>query len=205
MRIRTKRILFSAATGAYILIVFAFLPAAQGHDCGECEQWDTEAEACVPCACGDEPTQEQRERFEDWFPNLEWGEWSITGDANNVYNCISWSVGITDDWTWWEVDQDAKFGDQDWILEESDFDGFYDYYGYESCTEAEAEIQLYKRPGAEAPTNPDGITHAARTTDYGMWESKCGGWEKIDHMRDALNDSSEAAVYGEHVRDYKRK
>jgi len=134
-----------------------------------------------------------------------WGEWSITGDANENYNCISWSVGITDEWTWWDVDQYPKFGDQDGILEVSDFDGFYDYYGYEPSTKAEAGIQLYKKPGAEEPTNPDGITHAARETDYGMWESKCGAWEKIDHMRDALNDTSETASYGEHFRYYKPK
>ncbi len=52
---------------------------------------------------GNPPTASQEVTIKGYFPNLE--TWSITGPAtpygtSGRYNCIAWSVGITDQWFW---------------------------------------------------------------------------------------------------------
>ncbi|MBA7624211.1 hypothetical protein ES703_31618 [subsurface metagenome] len=166
-----------------------------------------DCESCVGCQCegspcGDEPTQEQRERFEDAFPNLEWGQWSITGDADDVYNCIAWSAGETDVW-YNKISNDNSdpdhpitgidetFGDNDGVFEISDMDAFYDAKGYEPTGTGPEDADIMYYTGY----------HAAKKTDYGMYESKCGTWEKIDHVWDQLNGDT----YGTPTRYYKQK
>ncbi|GBC99531.1 hypothetical protein HRbin17_02056 [bacterium HR17] len=163
----------------------------------------------IAADCGNQPRTDngQRQRFENAFPNLVRCEWSITGEATPTYNCFAWSIGVTNQWIDWEVD--SVWGDNDGTLESTDFDAFYQHFGYVRTTNiADADILLYRDPSQVSTINPEGITHAARrrlcNCGLGRWimfESKCGGWERIEHRRDQLSGGD----YGTPFRYYKRR
>ena len=157
----------------------------------------------IPALCGRQPTPQERSVAQGKYPNLVHCEWSITGEATSTYNCIAWSVGVTNEWFWWEVD-DA--GDMDGVIEESDFDAFYADYGYVPTDDInQAVILLYRDPAHAAPDNPDGITHAARRAGcncgagrWTMFESKRGRNVRIEHRRDQLS----GGYYGDYFKGY---
>jgi len=173
---------------------------------------DTVTYTFIGAVCGRQPTPAERTAMGNDYPNITHCEWSTTGEPTDDYNCIAWSVGITNEWIWLEVDTD--FGDNDGILEVSDFDAFYDDEGYQTCAEAEAVIMPYKNPAKAVPKNPDGITHGARKRDCGsnncgagrwnMFESKLGDTERIEHRKAQLNGAA-GAGYGAPFRYYKPK
>jgi len=45
-------------------------------------------------------TAVEQQRFKGYFPNLNVTGPIVTGNASSVYNCISWTVGITNRWLW---------------------------------------------------------------------------------------------------------
>jgi hypothetical protein len=42
----------------------------------------------------------EKTRFKKYFPRLDLNRARVTGDATPKYNCISWTVGVTDRWIW---------------------------------------------------------------------------------------------------------
>ena len=168
---------------------------------------DTVTYTLIAAVCGRQPTPSERSTFQGWFPHPVHCEWSITAEATRAYNCIAWSVGNTEEWIWWQVDED--YGDNDGVIEISDFDAFYDAKGYQIASGlTDATIMLYQSATAESPDNPDGITHAAKkracSCGAGKWtiyESKCGPAARIEHVYNELNDHN----YGAPFRYYKPK
>lgn len=163
----------------------------------------------IATTCGWQPKPLQRIKMEQDFENLIHCEWSIREEDNSNYNCIAWSVGETDA-VYWMNPVDSPRGDGDSVIEVSDFDALYDYYNFTTTSDInEATIILYKNTGKASPSNPDGITHAARklqgcSCGAGKWimfESKLGPTERIEHRRDQLNGTN----YGEPFRYYKPK
>ncbi|MCK4642983.1 fibronectin type III domain-containing protein [bacterium] len=168
------------------------------------------------------------------FPKIVHCEWSILDPRNNKYNCIAWSVNISDKWVWGPFEDNQpleqevggvthfnldKFGTTtrngfgNDKLDEDDFDALYEHYGYEETSDsAEADIILYKSDDAKEPVrNPEGFTHAARKRacdhHFGMmFESKLGNAWKIEHVQDHLNDKSnlEKSHYGQPYKYYKK-
>jgi hypothetical protein len=45
-------------------------------------------------------TQAEKQRFRGYFPSLDVDAAIVTGEPSIVYNCISWTVGVTDRWLW---------------------------------------------------------------------------------------------------------
>ena len=45
-------------------------------------------------------TTAEKQRFRGYFPNLDVDNAVVTGEVSTVYNCISWTVGVTDRWLW---------------------------------------------------------------------------------------------------------
>ena len=120
-----------------------------------------------------------------WFPNLyenKW--WRVTGEACGTYNCIAWSVGVTNKWLW--------PGDNQTI-----FDKFYLSYGYVPLGVGEdpsrAEVAYWETRGGAS-------THGCRRVAGDVWESKLGSSLRILH---ALKDL-EGSTYG-YVAKYYRK
>jgi len=45
-------------------------------------------------------TPAEKARFKGYFPGLNVNAVVVTDKATSVYNCISWTVGITNRWLW---------------------------------------------------------------------------------------------------------
>ena len=135
---------------------------------------------------GNPPTPAQKSTIESYFPNLK--TWSVTGPATGAYNCIAWSVGITNQWLWPGNTV-------------SDFDAFYASYGWSVSPDGNRKYK--KRKVALYANNSDSndCTHGSREThDCGWDESKLGGLERIMHIRSEL----EGGFYGNIIRFYEK-
>ena len=165
----------------------------------------------IAADCGEQARTDngQRGRFEGAFTGLVRCEWSITDNStipNMNYNCIAFTV---DDYThWWNPIYtipgtnvrgiDDEYGNpKNGSLENSDLDNFYySLKGYSPTAIDANDAQVMYYSGY----------HGAKKRGCGcgsgkwiMFESKCGGWERIEHIWDQLNGSS----YGTPTRFYK--
>lgn len=135
---------------------------------------------------GNPPTAAQESNIESYFPNLE--TWSVTGPATGSYNCIAWSVGITDEWLWPGSTV-------------QDFDAFYASYGWSVSANGNREYRKRKIGLYADNSDPNDCTHGSREThDCGWDESKLGGLERIMHIRSEL----EGGYYGNVIRYYEK-
>lgn len=172
----------------------------------------------VAATCGDQPTPAQRVDLGGAFPGLIHCEWSITAPADDVYNCIAWSVGETN--TWYNANRiDIQYGDNDGVFETSDMDRFYKAKSGllpNASGAKDAQVMYYPLPSDWAygvdPMPTPGYHGAARkgctcmhvddtvfVPGKYMFESKCGQAERIEHVWNHLNGSS----YGSPSRFYK--
>ena len=118
--------------------------------------------------------------------------YQVLAPATAAYNCISWSIGVTDHWEW--------PGDTEAV-----FDNLYSQYGYVRVFGLNYEVQ----PGIDkvvlyGTQNPDGsikATHAARQLPDGSWSSKLGQGLLIRH---AMPDDLDGSDYGVPVAVYVR-
>ena len=140
---------------------------------------------------GNPPTASQESTIESYFPNLQ--TWSVTGPATPYgtpgrYNCIAWSVGITDQWIWPGNTV-------------SDFDAFYASHGLTVSNICNREYKKRKVALYAINSDPNDCTHGSREThDCGWDESKLGSLERIMHIRSELEGGS----YGNIIRCYEK-
>ena len=145
--------------------------------------WSEEIQTHAVVPLGEPPTSEQRTRFLGWFPNLR--NFHITGPSTWTYNCIAWSVGITDEWIW--------PGNTVAV-----FDAFYASHGWTPSTNGKREYQ--KRKVALWADN-SGCQHGSRETyDCDWHESKCGSAERIMHDKFQM----EGGGYGNIIKYYEK-
>jgi hypothetical protein len=112
------------------------------------------------------------------FPGLQDGTFQTTSPATGAYNCIAWAGG--DDSRVWIPD---PWGVYHWPIEAGDdsLDGWIQAFGqlgYISCDNGEMEpgyekIVIYGTEG--------GPQHVARQLPSGLWTSKLGKSEDIEH------------------------
>jgi hypothetical protein len=139
------------------------------------------------------------------FPKLRRGDYRVTSDEDEKYNCIAHAAGRTDNW-WWPTN--------------AEIEGVHWPDGVESTETIEAFIRAYETEGyvvgegrdlevgvekiavyADADGTP---THAARQLADGSWTSKLGSWEDIQHQTlealEADDDEARRAIgYGKVV------
>jgi hypothetical protein len=129
--------------------------------------------------------------FVTGFPNLG-ADFEVLAPRNSTFNCIAWSMGITNRWVWpgkSVADFDREYGRL----------GFYrlrtlDYRLQPGVT----RIVLY---GQVKPAGMIECTHAARQATDGTWTSKLGKLPLIRHLTpEALNGQS----YGRPIAVYVR-
>ena len=136
---------------------------------------------------GDPPTASQESTIESYFPNLQ--TWSVTGPATGAYNCIAWSVSITDQWLWPGNTV-------------ADFDAFYASYGWSVSANGDREYKKRKVALYAHNSDPNDCSHGSREThDCGWDESKLGSLERIMHIRSEL----EGGYYGDVIRYYEKQ
>lgn len=114
-------------------------------------------------------TPSERQRFRGYFPNLNVNQAVVTDEAIPTYNCIAWTVGITNRWVW----PGSSLGH---------FDTFYRGYGF---------VRSGNGPIAVWGRSTSGMTHGSISgPGHGpRWESKCGGDLRIQHGLNELTGS----------------
>ncbi len=183
--------------------------------------WDSKTYDFIDADCGNQPRTQappdnQRARFKGAFGGLVHCEWSVTAASTNAYNCIAWSVLETN--VWWNPDVDVP---------NTNIKGIHEHYGEPGSTLQEDLDAFYLNENAgvtggysPTATGPsDAVVmyyagyHAARRKGctcggvrWTMFESKIGGWEKIEHVWDQLDGTlapPNGPGYGARDRYYK--
>jgi hypothetical protein len=122
-------------------------------------------------------TASEKVSFHNDFPLLDVDFTIVTDEPSPVYNCISWTVGVTNFWHW-----------PGGTL--ANFDSFYGQFGLQRKTKGHV---------AAWGQADNAMTHGCISgpTHGPCWESKCGSWARIQHCLNELN----GPVYG-HVIAY---
>ncbi|HEY7329870.1 MAG TPA: hypothetical protein VH592_19705 [Gemmataceae bacterium] len=130
--------------------------------------------------------------LEEMFPRLAGSGYRVTSPRDGDYNCIAWAAGDTHLW-WWPGQDVVKEYWPAGVPRERTRDAFIAAFaslGYTLC-EGEAQEAGYEKVAVfeDADGRP---THAARQLPNGLWSSKLGRAEDIEHK---LHDL-EGALYG---------
>lgn len=125
-------------------------------------------------------TSAEKQRFRGYFPRLDVNRARVTGNATRTYNCISWTVGVTNRWLW----PGSSL---------SNFDAFYRRFGFRRTGNG---------PVAAWGHSASRMTHGCISgRGHGpRWESKCGSDLRIQHGLNELVGAS----YGRVVAFYSR-
>lgn len=120
------------------------------------------------------------------FQSLKKSIYCVTSKITPTYNCVAWAAGETDR-PWWPVPYPSApyywpESDKDELLE--DFISGFGTLGYVSCDggnleEGYEKIAIYIDEESE-------ISHMARQLNTGLWTSKCGNLEDIQHNLEDL-------------------
>ena len=137
-------------------------------------------------------------RLEALFPKLATDGYRVTSPPTIFYNCLAWAAG--ENWRWWWPDEEYYWPrDVPCELSLQAFTQAYETLGYEVCTDVEVEIG-YEKIALYA--NAGGIpTHAAKQLASGLWSSKIGRGEDIEHAR---LESLTGGIYSEVTRIMRR-
>jgi hypothetical protein len=137
------------------------------------------------------------------FPDLVPERHTVTSKRTTRYNCIAWSVGLSDKQWWpdpWGVG--AWFPGVPRAITLDAFARGYASVGYQPCDDGRFEIgfekiALYAKAGPSGPMP----THAAYQLVNGKWTSKLGSLEDIEHSAEAdLNGT----LYGQPIKYFRR-
>jgi len=125
-------------------------------------------------------TAAEKARFKGYFPGLDVDRAVVTDGPSTVYNCISWTVGVTNRWLWPGSGL-------------ANFDTFYRGFGF---------VRAGDGPIAAWGHSPTNMTHGSVSgPGHGArWESKCGPDLRIQHGLSELVGSS----YGRVIAFYRR-
>jgi hypothetical protein len=118
--------------------------------------------------------------IESLFPNLRRGEYQFTSPEDYHYNCIAWAAG--NNTMWWEP---SGYRIHYWppgVTPEYTLESYirvYTIHGYRPCETAELEPDYEK---VAVYVDSLGIpSHAAKQKESGVWMSKLGEYEDIEH------------------------
>ena len=140
----------------------------------------------------------------DVFENLEPDDAIESALASSVYNCISWSGGITDDWYWPPSLFDPYYAGTPL----ASFDNFYGssryvgamIYDQSGATASNNVVDLWYNPNyygqGQGSYTHGSVTKPGNNHPHGYdWESKPGGLNRTFHPRHSLN-STQPYDYG---------
>ena len=126
-------------------------------------------------------TAAEKPVFLSSFPLLDVDFTIVTDEPTGVYNCISWTVGVTNYWHW----PGSTL---------ANFDTFYNQFGLIRATKGNVAAWGFSNSG---------MTHGCISgpTHGPCWESKCGSLARIQHCLNELN----GPAYGHVIAYYKPK
>lgn len=120
------------------------------------------------------------EQIEALFPLLREEGYSITSPEDPEFNCVAWAAEDVTYW-WWPVGQTACYWPTPAPLEVTleSFRIAFETLGYEACENSELEPEYVKVAiYADHQGTP---THVAKQTAAGVWSSKLGRGQDIEH------------------------
>jgi hypothetical protein len=124
-------------------------------------------------------TVAEKARFKSFFPALDVNKAVVTDGPSMAYNCIAWTVGITNRWIW----PGSSL---------ASFDTFYQGFGFVRA--GDGPIAAWGQSTSKMTHGcVSGIGHGTR------WESKCGADLRIQHGLAELVGS----VYGRAIAFYR--
>jgi hypothetical protein len=119
--------------------------------------------------------------WKQWeFPNLKESDHKKTSEASDDYNCIAWAA--FDDTKRWDPDEMEQHYWPPSIPRVINLEVFKEVFrrlNFEDCDDATFENGIEKI--AIYATSDGQPTHIARQVDNGIWTSKLGYWEDIEH------------------------
>lgn len=130
------------------------------------------------------------------FPLLQADSDPVCSDPTEEYNCIAFAAGVRDEW--WQHFPGYRWPASTRSPYISSLIEVFATLGYEICNDGSPEesyekVALYARDGR--------WKHAAHQREDGVWESKLGESEDIEHL---TAEMLEGELYGE-VQTYMRR
>lgn len=125
-------------------------------------------------------TPAEKQTFRARFPLLNVDQAVVTGEASAAYNCVSWTVGVTDRWLW----PGSSI---------ANFDMFYRGFGFVRAGDGPIAVWGHST-STLIHGSISGPGHGPR------WESKCGSSLRIQH---GINELAGSA-YGRILAFYRR-
>ncbi len=122
-------------------------------------------------------TPSEKLQYKSAFPNMNVDAVLVTAEATPTYNCLAWTLGITNSWVWpWGGRNATK----------AEFDALYRGYGFTPSTSgtiAAWGIAL------------NSMTHGSLFSyPFNKWESKCGAWARIIHSLPEMEGTTYGSV-----------
>lgn len=134
--------------------------------------------------------------FASFFPNLKEEGYEKISEQTDTYNCIAWAVGDPARY-WWPTPRYACYWPPG--FERSNalpvLKAICELLGYREC-ESDDQEAGYEKVALYADAT--GVQHAARQLRSGLWTSKIGELEDIEHIDlESLesNDYGKVALY----------
>lgn len=131
--------------------------------------------------------------LEEWFPNLAAAGYAVTSPSTLMYNCFAWAAGDNEhSWepdrvmsnVYWPTGVERKYTLSNYMQ-------VFATLGYVACEDSKLEDGIEK---VALFTDEDGSpSHAARQLISGVWTSKLGDAEDIEHN---TLEALEGDVYG---------
>lgn len=119
------------------------------------------------------------------YPNLATTDYNVTSPKSQEYNCFAWAAG--DQERWWQPTPEDQFYWVEGVTMEETLAAYIQAYatlGYQICKDDSLEIGYTK---IVLYISDEGLpTHAARQLASGMWTSKIGALEDIQHKLEGL-------------------
>lgn len=129
--------------------------------------------------------------IEQLFPGLVGNVYQVTSPRNKDYNCIAWAAGDSHRGWWPSRNNSTEYWPSGLTRARTQqaFVAAFESLGYLVCDNEEQEAG-YEKIALFA--NVDGPTHASRQLPNGLWTSKLGTMEDIEHSLRNL----EGTLYG---------
>jgi hypothetical protein len=132
-----------------------------------------------------------RQQLERLFPKLIESNYSITSPKSIDYNCIAWAAGSDSVW-WWPDQMGYAFWPTGVPIAETlnAFIAAFESLGYEVCNSDQYEEGVEKVAiFVDSNQKP---THATKQLASGIWSSKLGQLEDIQHFLDGVSGPTPA-------------
>lgn len=149
------------------------------------------------------------------FPYLTRDLYEVKSVETPDYNCIAYAAGEENRW-WWP-DSSGVYYWPNGVTREETVEAFVEMFasfGYVKCYREDFEfgfekVAIYHTINGNPDALPKSPTHAARMVEYGVWKSKLGPWQDIEHKTlTCLNGediTGRIQPYGEPIQIMKRR